>query len=359
MQQAAISQSERLLARLLACYDYRLPEEREEIKKRSNYSEKHVNETLRKLRKIQYELWAQHIRDIRAIGLATIVVETRKTLEDVETVNDLERIGMPWARYFYSYRHIMGTKRVYSYLAPIKYIEEMMNDLESYFPQDSRLEAGFVVPIRFNCDNMNIDQPIDDEAVEKAEKALQETPPRIRYGLLEVFLYARLDMAPLAGIRELQEIAPVLQERINIADVPLRLKRRKLQQSLERLSSMKLLGRALLARATWPDGSLVPLYLEVRRDCASRLYAIAATLWSSPSIFVGSETAATVLVLPDERSAEVEKLLGDCVLAHGFITQGVGTVIPVEMFSPKEGWSTKRQPVEKLFWGLGLAEKKS
>lgn len=359
MQQITISQSERLLARLLACYDYRLPPEREEIRRRSGYSEKHVNETLRKLRRIQRDLWAQHIRDIRAIGLATIVVETRKTLEDVKTVNDLERIGMPWARYFYSYRHIMGTKRVYSYLAPLKYVEEMISDLESYFPDDSRLEVGFVIPIRFNCNNMDIDRPIDEEAVEEAEKALQEPPPRIRYGLLEVFLYARLDMAPLAGIRELQEVAPVLEERIGVADTSLRLKKRKLQQSLERLSSMKLLGRALLVRATWLNGSLVPLYLEVRRDCAPRLYAIAAALWSSPSIFVGSETAATVLVLPDERSAEVERLLGDCVLTHGFITKGVGTVIPVEMFSPKEGWSDKRQPVEKLFWGLGLAEKKS
>ncbi len=351
------TQSMWLIARLLACYDPRLSEERSRLAEQAGYSQKHVESVLRELRRGVRELWAQHIRDIRALGLASIVVSTRRQLEDVRTVDDLERVGLPWARYLYSYRRVLSDsgRRVYSYLAPIDMLDEMVDDIGGFF-DDAKIDIGFNVPVVFTCDNLDPVDVVDDEALERARRMLGTPPPKERIGLLEVLLYARLDENPLATYRDMQNISTVLEERIGRAP-PLRLKFRKVVLAHERLSRKRLLGRVLVLRAVWGDETPAPLYVSVRASCAAHLYALASSLWASPSIFVGKETAATVLVIPDSRVHVIEETLGDCITESGYITAGFGTVIPVEMYSPKRGWTTEKQPIEKLLLGLGLAEK--
>jgi len=354
-----VSASMRLFTRLLACYDYRLPEERQELAQRTGYSLKYLDSVIRRLKKSIRELWAQHIRDVRAIGLASVVVSSRRRLEldSVSSVDDLERTGLPWPRYLYSYRRVLsnGSRSVYSYLAPIGFLDEMVEDIAAYF-DDGRVDFGFVIPARFRCDQLGRKEVPGDALIEEAERALSEPPPSIRPGLLEVLLYARLDDNPLATYRELQDISPVLVERLGRPS-PLMLKYKKVVAAYAPLSRKRLVGRALLLRAVLDEEPPTPLYVSVRAECASRLYALITGLWASPSMFVGGETASAVLVVPDAKTPLVEETLGDCMVESGYITTGFGTFIPVEMFSPKNGWTTRRQPIEELLVSLGLAER--
>jgi len=363
MSHTASAHLMRLVAKLLTCYDPRLPEDRKEISCIVNYSEKHVDSILRDMRQRQRDLWAHHIRDIRALGLATVVVKTDRRLENVATVNDLEKIGLPWARYLYSYRTILGAekRRVYSYLAPVKMLDEIVDDVQSYFT-DAQIDLGFTIPVRHDCRRLEVSREIGDEDIEKAAKDLASEPPKIKPTLLDVLLYARLDENPLASMRDLQDVSTILEERL-ATPTRLWLRKKKVKAAYPRLSRLGLVGRALVMKAAWPEEPLAPLYISVDtgRDegCAARLYAIADAMWAAASIFVGRSTAATVLALPDDDTPVIENLLGDCISDSGYITSGFGTVIPVEMFSPKEGWSAERQPVETLLMGLGLAEKKA
>jgi hypothetical protein len=357
-----LTQAERLLAKLLACYDYRLPEEKEVIIKRLKYSKKTVEDMIRRLKSNQYSLWAQHIRDLRAIGLATLVAETRRRLEDAAAkkieeikIADLEKAGLPWARYFYSYREFIDGRAVYSYLAPLSLIDKITSDVEEYF-SDGRVEVGATIPVRFDCTSLDPEVRLSDDVIDSAAREIERPPPSINYDLLEIVVYARLDMEPLAGIRDMQNIEWLVEERLGVP-AGLRLRLRRLQQAHRRLSRLKLVGRALSPAAAWNRAGLVPFYIEVASDCAPRLYAVARGLWASPSIFVGSETAAAVMAVPDSQTPQVAQLLHGCVRRHGLITKGAGSVLPVEMYLPGQGWAEKPQPLLKLLWGRGLAER--
>ncbi len=358
-----LSDKEARLARLLACLDYRLEEDKRRLLKLLGYSEKHIDTVIRKLRGMEWEIAAQHIRDIRPLGLASIVVRGRRkeALDQATRLSEL-RGRVPRYRYLYGYRVLLDNNAVYSYLVPVDAVDEFYRDIEQGLANGvsaAVIDTGFTIPIRPDC-NAEADDPVralSETDVEEAAKRIEEEPPDIKHSLLDVIIYAALDLHPLRSVRDLLDVSDIVAERLErVAKV--RLNKRKAMRRYSLLSGRGLIGRVMIARAVWRSHDLLPLYIETRRECAPQLYAAAARLWASPNIFIGSETAATVMLLPEDAGYQVQKLLGDCVLYSNILTKGFGTCLPVEMYDPRGGWVVEEEPRYDLLavlQGRGLA----
>jgi len=349
----ALSGMEKDVARLLACYDART--EVEQIAGRLGVTENYVRVILRKLRERGHELWPQHIRDVRPLGLLTAVVYTRTPVGEATRISDLERLGIPLYRYLHSYRATLDNMHIYSYLLPEGYAHELIPEIEGKLKGE--IELGVMIPLQFDCSKpRRLLRPGSlHEEISKALRVLEEEVPQAKINLLDLMIYAGLDLNPLAGVRELQDPSPVYFERLEIEGLSHRLNYRRLAQRYRQLSAAKLVGRVLLLAAAIGSDRPIPLFMRVRRDCFPILYAFALATWSTPSIFWGEEAVATVLVLPDEATEYARQLLGECILYVGVVTRGFGTTIPVEMYDPFEGqWVLNPQPLPNLLRRLGF-----
>lgn len=348
----ALGGIERDVARLLACYDPRT--EISDIAEQLEVSENYVRTTIRKLRERGYELWPQHIRDIRPLGLLVAVVYTKTLMGDAASLSDLEQLGVPAYRYLHSYRATLDNLHVYSYFLPREFLDELIAEVERGL--GGEVEVGVTIPVRYDCNRYRdgIGTASLHEEIRQAIAVLEEGAPSLRLNLLDLMIYAGLDLNPLAGIRELQDPGPVYAERLEMKNPGHRLSYRRLVSRYRQLGSKRLVGRVLLLAATIGSDKPIPLFIRVRRECFPVLYALALATWSTPGIFVGEETAATVLVLPDEATDYARELLRDCILYAGVVTRGFGTTIPVEMYDPLEGrWVLEPQPLPDLLRRLG------
>jgi len=360
-----LSDKEARVARLLACLDFRLEEDRGKLLELLGYSEKHVDGVLRRLRGMGLEVAAQHIRDIRPLGLASIIVRGRRreALDQATRLWEL-RGRVPRYRYLYGYRVLMDNSAVYSYLAPVDAIDEFYGDIERGLVEGgggALIDAGFTVPVRPDCGADASTDPgaaLSDAEVEEAARRLEEAPPSLRHTLLDVMVYAALDLNPMRSIRDLLNVSDVVAERLEEPAV-VKLNKRKTMQRYTLLSRQRLVGRVMIARAVWRSHDLLPIYLEARRECAPQLYAAVAKLWASPNIFVGSEVAAVVMLLPEDAGYEVQRLLGDCVTYSNILTRGFGTCLPVEMYDPRGSWVVEsdepRYDLLRVLQGKGIA----
>ncbi len=359
-----LGDKEARLARLLACLDYRLDEDKERLLRLLGYSEKHVDTIIRRLRAAEWEIAAQHIRDIRPLGLASIVVRGRRkeALDQARRLSEL-RGRVPRYRYLYGYRVLMDNNAIYSYIVPVDAVDEFYRDIEQGLAKDTEaklIDAGFTIPVRPSCSAEAADPAttLSEADIEEAAKHINEEPPALRHSLLDVIIYAALDLHPLRSIRDLLNVSDVIEERLE-KPVRVRLHKRKAMQRYTLLSRERLVGRVMITRAVWRSQDLLPLYIEARRECAPHLYAAAARLWASPNIFIGSETAATVMLLPESAGYQVQRLLGDCVAYSNILTTGFGTCLPVEMYDPRSGWvvdgEEPRYDLLAVLQGKGLA----
>ena len=328
---------EREVAELIACYDFRL--EADLIARRLHASVNYVRQILRKLREKGLELWPQHIRDLRPLGLNTVVVHSDKPLGEIRMMRDL--VGkVPLYRYLYSYRATLDNQHVYSYLAPRELLDEFLDKLGEL----GEPEPGITMPV----------YPCGDIAAR-----IQGLPDEYRPSLLDLLLYAILDREPLASLQDLTDINIVYWERLDKRIPGHRLSYSKLYKAYRRLSEAGVIGRVLLlAVPRLNNPRIIPLYMRVRQECYTELYDVVAATRSSPSIFVGEETAATVMVLGDDETEIVRRKLGSCIVYSGVITTGFGVIIPVEMYDPVEKrWGLEPMPLPELVQRLGLLAK--
>jgi DNA-binding Lrp family transcriptional regulator len=328
-----IGPSERRVAELLACYDFRLEADR--IAKRLGVSDTYVRQILRKLREKGIKLWPQHVRDIRPLGLVTLVIYSKKPLGEVATLNDLAN-KVPLYRYFYSYRVTLDNKHIYSYVVPREFAEEAVSEVSEL----GEVEKGVVAPV----------YPCSDIAAK-----LPGLPETYRPSLLDLLIYALLDLKPLATIQELTDINIVYEERLEARIPGHRLSYAKLLRAYQRLSSAGVVGRTmLLAVHRLGSPSIIPLYIRAKKECYAELYQLVAETMSAPSIFVGEESVSTVMVLGDDETEEARRKLGDCILYSGVITHGVGTTLPVEMYDPfSKKWVLEPMDLPRLVEKLG------
>ena len=325
---------EREVAELIACYDFRL--ETDLIARRLHASVNYVRQILRKLREKGLDLWPQHIRDLRPLGLHTVVVHSDKPLGEIRMMRDL--VGkVPLYRYLYSYRTTLDNQHVYSYLAPREFLGEFLDELGRL----GEPEPGITMPV----------YPCRDIAAR-----IRGLPEDYKPSLLDLLLYAVLDREPLASLQDLTDINIVYWERLDKRIPGHRLSYSKLYKAYRRLSEAGVIGRVLLlAVPRLNNPRIVPLYIRVRQECYTELYDVVATTRSSPSIFVGKETAATVMVLGDDETEIVRRKLGSCIVYSGVITTGFGVIIPVEMYNPVEKrWGLEPMPLPELVQRLGL-----
>ncbi len=325
---------EKEVADLIACYDFRL--EAELIARRLHSSVNYVRQILRKLREKGMELWPQHIRDLRPLGLQTVVIHSDKPLGEIRMMRDL--VGkVPLYRYLYSYRATLDNQHVYSYLAPRELLDEFLDELSKL----GEPEPGVTIPV-YPCKDI--------------VARIRGLPENYKPSLLDLLLYALLDREPLMSLQDLTDINIVYWERLDKRIPGHRLSYSKLSKAYRRLSEAGVIGRVLLlAVPRLNNPRVIPLYIKVKRDCYTELYEVIASTRSSPSIFVGEETAATVMVLGDEETETVRRKLGDCIIYTGVITTGFGVIIPVEMYNPLEKkWSLEPMPLPEMVQKLGL-----
>jgi hypothetical protein len=323
----------RCIAKYIACKDLRT--EAEEIAKECKISTKTYWAIISRLRSNPYKYWPQHIRDIRPLGLATIIVRGKKHLPEVKDVEDLKRTNVPLYRYMHYYRETFDGATIYSYFAPQNLIDYFMDVLERL----GDVDYGYTIPVRPQCDNTGNRQD--------ATLFVPSLPSRISR-MLALLIYALLDLSPLARLSELSDIAPVLRERLSITNTHYRLHMGKVAKTYMRLSERRLLGRVLLLLLALKTERPIPMYIEVKRECSQHLYEVAAETWSAPSIFIGKNVAATVMVLPDELSQKVKDRLKECITHANIVTRGFGTTLPIEMYDPcKREWKLQEQPLLK------------
>jgi len=320
------------IARSIACFDPRLDASR--IARVLGVSPSTVWKVLQRLRQKAWELWPQHIRDVRSLGLGTAIVYSDKPLTDVSSICDLKERGVPLARYLHSYRATLDGVHIYSYFVPRSLTAEFLAKLEKL----GRVDYGFTVPVHPGC---SIATPSN---VDTLPQPGENSIPR----LLGSLIYARLDLSPLASMHELADVTPVIQARLGAVNTSYRLNMGKLVKTYMALSRRGMVGRVLLLLLAAASSRPIPLYVAVQRECFNQLYGLIAETWSAPSIFIGKEIAATVMVLPDEYSGEAQKRLQDCIVYSGLITTGFGTTIPIEMYNVYEKeWSLQPQPLER------------
>ena len=330
------------VARLLACYDMRM--QVKDIAKTLGYSVNYASSLLTRIRRLgAVRLWAQHIRDIRVLGLNTLIVHAAPLPDSVVDSLSLRRLeqALPYARYLLSYRVTGEGIAAYSFIIPIELSEEMTRDILAAL-KPSFYDYGFVAPVNPYCGDLPAREVLDNIDVfeEKLTEPVERQPPIIEYGILELLIYAMLDINPLASLRELQDPRPVLVERLEKDEItPVRLKYNKVKKSYERLSSQGYVGRVLLHRVLWGDTDIVGLYVLAKRECAHRLYAAASATLSAASVFVGEKTAASVVAMPDSLLPSFRRALGGCLERAMVIAEGFGTTLPVEMYHPRRGWS--------------------
>ncbi len=345
---------EAAVARLLACYDFRLKEDRMRIANKLGYTEKHVSEIIRRLRGMGKErLWPQHIRDIRHLSLATVLVRTRRCIEgDPRTLGELPSYGVPLHRFLYSYRVVMHGLCIYSYLVPWRFLDEALEGITDGLGGET--DVGITVPVRPLCRDPPAMPGKEDE--EEAAAMLHQSPRPQPLELLDLVIYSALDINPLHTLRELQDVSEIVSERLG-RRVRVLLNYSKLRRRYIQLSSSGLIGRVLVYRAVWGASAMLhPLYVEVEKSCAARLYASAKSLWAATNVFLGEEAAATVMLIPDEYSERLRRSLRGCIRLSDVITSGFGAGLPIDMYSPKKGWCLEPQPLPRLLEGLGLAE---
>lgn len=346
------------IARMMACLDYRL--ELDKIAQSIGYSRKYVLELIKDLRDNWMELWAQHIRDIRPLRLKTLLIRSREIL-DTSGLNlkiDLDSTWLPASRFLYSYRVTVDNNAVYTYIVPEQLEEELVEEIANGIRGDE-LSIGYVVPIKMNCSRLltvsdRIDEKDLDVLVEEAYRDVSAMPQALNYGVIELIVYAVLDVNPLATRKEMLDLSQIVKE-LGYSDIErIWLKGRKVYSIYEELSRRGLLGRVLLLRALPQYGSLLPLYVEVEEECFPRLYTLVSLLGIGASVFHGKNLAATVMVIPDSFTELVRTLLRGCIRYSGVISGGFGVGLPVEMFSPKEGWHLEPQPLVEMLWSMGL-----
>ncbi len=346
------------IARMMACFDYRL--ELDKIAQSIGYSRKYVLELIKDLRNNWMELWAQHIRDIRPLQLKTLLIRSRKIL-DTSGLNlkiDLDSTWLPAPRFLYSYRVTVDNNAVYTYIVPEQLEGELVEEIASGIRGDV-LSVGYVVPIKVNClrlpsINERIDERDLDILIEEAYRDVNVKPQTMDYGIVELIVYAVLDVNPLATKRDLLDLSQIIKEFGYSNIEKIWLKGRKVYPIYKELSRQGFLGRALLLRALLQYDSLLPLYMEVEEECFPRLYTLVSLLGVGASVFRGENLAATVMVIPDSFTELVRTLLRGCIRYSGVISSGFGVGLPIEMFSPKEGWQLEPQPLVEILWRMGL-----
>lgn len=323
------------VARAQACFDPRT--ELNEIAKHCKTSIKTVQRVLSMLRGTSREYWPQHIRDIRALGLKTIIIHSNKGLRNLHKIEDLRRQGIPLHRYWHSYRATLDGRHIYSYFVPAGQEQEFTQVLERL----GEVDYGETIPVK----------PLHSKSRSLSGlNELNKAPmlPRRVPLLLAALIYASLDLSPLATLKELTNITPILRERLGEINATYTLDSRKLLKAYRALSKHGLLGRALLLLIAPETRRPIPLYIEVKRECFANLYQLIAETWSAPSIFLGKEIAAAVMVLPDELADKAQQVLSGCIRYSNIITRGYGTTIPIEMYDPfKATWSLEPQPLLK------------
>ncbi len=350
-----ISSKAYAVARLLACHDPRL--ETEKIAGELGYSRDAVEDALRQLRSNAAALWPQHIRDIRVLGLQTLVVEAAPLPATPMSIEDLEKYGVPLARYMYSYRVVLRESQVgvYSYIVPLSLRDRIIEEVVNGLPRVRSYDIGWIAPIKAACSPSA--PPSLEEEVRRAlsleaeyERLLGKFTVMKDYDIVDLLIYASLDLKPLATRSELLDITWPLQERLGEQAITRKYKmnRRKALAKYELLSRKGLLGRVLLHKIFWPGEDIIPLYLVVDASCAPRLYALASRLFLAANIFVGERTAATIVTVPDPLLEELRVALKNCNMSTGVITSGVGTVLPFDMYHPSVGWRLEPFPVSVL-----------
>lgn len=320
------------VARAQACFDPRT--ELNKIAKHCKTSVKTVQRVLSILRRTSREYWPQHIRDIRALGLKTIIIHSNKGLKNIHKIEDLRHQGIPLYRYWHSYRATLDGHHIYSYFVPAGQEQEFTQVLERL----GEVDYGETIPVK----------PLYTEPHPLSKPSKAPTLPKRVPLLLAALIYASLDLSPLATLKELTNITPVLRERLGEISTIYTLDLRKLLRAYRALSKHGLLGRALLLLVAPNTKRPIPLYIEVKKECFANLYQLVSETWSAPSIFLGKEIAAAVMVLPDELADKAQQVLSGCIEYSNVITRGYGTTIPIEMYDPfKATWSLEPQPLLK------------
>ncbi len=354
-----VSSKARLVAWMLACYDPRLNEDRESLREALGLSEYAVEAALRELRNAPpEETWPQHIRDIRVLGLKTLVAEAEPLRVEAREIDDIASV-VPAHRYLYSYRVTMDNRAYYSYIVPVELEDKLYSEITEGLRGLRSVDIGWTTPIRAPCSPPSGD-PRDEiaaaKALEEEYAALLKPPSRIKYGIVELMLYSILDLNPLASKPEILDATWAVRERLgrSMPNVRVRLVKSKAMQAYEKLSRQRLIGRALLHKVHWQPPmlqSLVSLYVTTDAACAPRLYALASRLRLAASVFAGESTAATVMVAPDQLLEDIRRSLGGCSARTGAITYGFGTVLPFDMYHPLHGWRMEPYPLLEILKG--------
>ena len=348
------------IARLLACTDFRL--DMKGLSQLTGYQERYLENLLRRIRKTGREYWPLHIRDLRPLRLGSLLLRSSRAIPgNPSSITDLEKLGVPVARYLHSYRVLMDNYAVYSYTVPDQLRDTIVSQVTRIL-EHTVYDTGYTVPIKPPC---RLDRPrledvykllVSEGGEEHYAQLLEKKPEQIDYGLVELYLYAKLDLDPLSTITGLQDPSDVLKEREVECQRRLRMRRQRIRDAYERLSSRGFIGRVLLMRLIWMGEDPIPFYVEVERSCAPRLYGIASQLLLAPSIFVGEQVAAASMILPDRLTEPVRRLLSGCKVYNNVIASGFGTTVPLEMYVPGRGWSTDPAPLPQILWGQGLAD---